>query len=229
MWLELPPGFVKVDLLEGETRERVLAEMTDGFGEEERQLVLDAFELGQDQIRAQRAAQMTLSAAGNHPREDGGVDVSYLSAGVVPAPPGPPNSMLLAVAEQEEARDDNVGVHVVDFPAGPASVADRLIRVATTDLEDAEVEVNVHTIRLTWIAPTNAHLAVVELMSKSTDVWQSYREIMLNLIAPSVTFEHPDVTAQKEKDSAVQARRLNDRLGGNAVPTQIARSEGNDG
>lgn len=218
MWLRLPPGYTKVDVLDDADRDRVVEQLTEGLSKAARRVVAQAIDTSQEQIRAQRKAHLTLSAVGMHPREgeDGGADLSTFTAGLVPAPKGPPSAMLLAVAQQEEQRDETTGVHVADFPAGPAVVTDRSLSVSATDFEDEPIEAGVNTIRVTWVAPSSGHLAVIELASNSADSWPYFRQIMLELIAPSVSFEDPVVAAQHREEAAALSARLNDRLGGNA-------------
>ena len=216
MWLALPPGYVVTGVLDEPTRETALAQLTEGLSPVAGRVVTQALEVAQQQARAQLDAHLTLTASGIHPREGGGVDLSQLVAGVVPVPRGPASAILLAVARSEEARDDTEQVYVRDFAAGTAVVTERRVATPGQAVEPlaAEEEVTLRSIRVALVAPGEAHLAVVELTTRSVDVFAAYRDLMLELVAPSITFDDPAARSVEAEQTRVRTDRLAQRLGG---------------
>lgn len=229
MWLSLPPGFFLTALLDDEEEQRALAALTKGLSAPAVRAVTQAMTVAQEQAKAQAGAGLTLSAAGVHPRADGGVDRSTLVAGVRAFTKGPKNAVLLTAARAEEARTETEKVFVRDFRAGPAVVAERHLTALTTPsvadtgadaASDASTDtepVSLHSVRVTFVTPDSAHLAVVELATTSADSFAGYRDVMLELIAPSVTFEHPEQATLRDSAAARRQGRLVDRLGGRTV------------
>lgn len=216
MWLALPPGYVATPALDAPDAQAALAQLGEGLSPAARHVVQEALDVAGQQALAQCAAHLTFCASGVHPREDGGVDLSSLAAGVVPVPRGPASAVLLAVARAEQEREDTERVFVRDYPAGTAVVAERRLEApgrAAAGLE-AEREVALRSIRISFVAPGEAHLAVVELTTRSVDAYASYRDVMLELVAPSVTFTDPATSAQAEREAGARSRRLVERLGG---------------
>ncbi|MGN6130293.1 MAG: hypothetical protein ACTHOK_08120 [Nocardioidaceae bacterium] len=216
MWLALPPGYVATAPLDEAGTEAALARLGEGLSTAGRHVVEEALDVAAQQEQAQRAAHLTFSASGIHPRDDGGVDLSSLVAGLVPVPRGPASAVLLAMARAEQAREDAEKVYVRDYPAGTAVVAERRPVTAGRAAAglDAEWSVALRSIRVTFVAPGEAHLAVVELTTRSVDAYESYRDVMLELVAPSVTFTDPATREQADREAGERSRRLVERLGG---------------
>lgn len=222
MWLTLPPGYVMTGVLAESERTEALARLTEGLSAPAARVVGEALEVAQQQAQALRSEHLTFSASGIHPREGGGVDLSSLVAGVVPVPRGPVTAILLAVARAEAAREDTDDVFVRDYPAGTAVVAERRIEAAghAVGALPAEPEVSLRSIRVSFVVPGGTHLAVVELTSRSVDVFGSYRDVVLELVAPSVTFEDPATQRREEEEAGSRGRRVAERLGGRTVEVE---------
>ena len=196
VWFSLPPGFVPL----GDRLPEDLAEtLTSGLSPAAADALTQALDGAARMLEAQRRSPLRFHAAGMHPREDGGTDLSQLSAGSSPVERGTPEALLLGVAESEQAREETVSVAVHDFPAGPAVVAERSL---------TEGAVEVRGIRATFAHPDLQHLAVLDLTSNAVEAWAAYRSVMLGILAPTLTFEDP---ARQARETQVR-RDLGDRL-----------------
>jgi len=217
MSFSLPPGFFPDAFPSGAQAEHdLLGQLTDGLGEAAAAAVTAAFDVARAQARFQASQESRLSfyASGLHPRDDGGVDLSKLSAGVVPVRPGEREQLLLAMVKAEQDQPGTEKVGILSTAAGDAVLAERLAVVQGP--AEANAEIPLYGVRASIPTEDGRHLAIIDLTTKSVDQRDSYRAVLVDLLLPSVTFTDPPPAPPFTADPE-RTRRLAERLG--AAPT----------
>jgi hypothetical protein len=214
MSFSLPPGFFPDAFPSGaQAEDDLLGQLTDGLGEAATAAVTTAFDVARAQARFQAAHDSGLSfyASGLHPRDDGGVDLSKLSAGVVPVRPGEREQLLLATVKAEQDQPGTEKVGVLATGSGDVVIAERLMVVQTPE-PSGEVEVTLYGVRASIPTEDGRHLAIIDLTTKSVDQRESYRAVLVDLVLPSMTFTDPPPAPPPPQDPE-RVRRFAEQLG----------------
>lgn len=222
MQMALPWGFYPSGpALSDDQREELRATLCEGLSDESAAMVNEAFDVAMKQADAQADSPLTFAASGMHPGEDG-LDLSILRAGVVQVAARPAQEHLLATATAEERRDETTSVHLTEFPAGRAVVAEREQVVA----EEGYDPTTLYGVRATFATPDPYYIAIIDLVTRHVELKDDYRGILTELVLPSVGFTVPEVEEAPEPPPAdpERVRRLADVLG--AAPTKQGESDG---
>jgi hypothetical protein len=197
VWFQLPPGFFPADLtISQEIADTVTDQLTDGLSEHDRSVIENSMAMHLALIEQLNATGTTFFANGFHPEPDGRPALSTLSLTVRPVQVTNPRMLGALLAQASAAQEGLVSVTTQDFPAGPAVVADHERRLPVPGSDDGTV--TLRQLRVAFVYPDGGHVAIFELSTKELDHWDDYRAIMLNLIAPTVTFTRPDEVAAEE-------------------------------
>lgn len=191
IWFQVPPGYFPADL--GITRDiadRVTDQLADGLSEHDRSVIANSMAMHLALVEQLNDVGTTYFANGFHPEPDGRPALSTLSLTVQPVQVTNPRMLGALLAQASAAQEGLVSVTTRDFPAGSAVVADHERRMPVPGSSDESV--TIRQLRVAFVYPDGGHVAIFELSTKELDHWDDYRAIMLNLIAPTVTFTRPE-------------------------------------
>lgn len=197
-----PIGYFPLDL---ENSESVVGAFLESFRAEtdlsdhDRGLLIDGMEVMDAQMNAVKDAGGIYFAYGMHPDPQLGFAESYLTVYVREVEIGNPRAVLAGFAEAAAGEPGIKAVSRSEFAGGPAVIAEyeRVLPAVSTDRVPTNERVALHQLRAGFSFPDGSRVVVVELTSRHTHLWDSYRNVLLG-VADSVRFTDPEPDDQPE-------------------------------
>ena len=197
-----PIGYFPLDL---ENSESVVGAFLETFrtetdlDEHDRSLLVDGMEVMDAQMNAVKDAGGIYFAYGVHQDPKVGFAESFLTVYVREVGLGNPRAVLAGFAEAATGEPDIKAVSRTDFSGGPAVIAEyeRVLPAVSTDRVPSNERVALHQLRAGFAFPDGSKLAVLELTSRHTHLWDSYRNVLLG-VADTVRFSDPETEDQPE-------------------------------
>lgn len=195
VYFGVPVGYFPIDLAGSE---ELVGGFLEGFraepdlSEHDRGLLIDGMEVLDAQLNAVKDAGGVYFAYGMHPDEKLGFAESYLALYVREVGLGNPRAVLAGFAEAAAGESTARAVSARDFAGGRGVVAEyeRVLAAVGTERVPSNEKVTLHQLQAAFATPDGNRIAILELTSRHTHLWESYRELLL-ATADTVTFEAP--------------------------------------
>lgn len=196
VYFSQPIGYFPIDLAGSEP---LVGAFLEGFraepdlSEHDRDLLVDGMEVLDAQLNAVKDAGGIYFAYGMHPDEKLGFAESYLAVYVHEVGLGNPRAVLAGYAEAATGEGGVKAVSRREFAGGPAVVAEyeRVLAAVSTEHVPANEKVTLHQLQAAFATPDGSRIAILELTTRHTHLWQHYREVLL-ATADTLTFEAPE-------------------------------------